>query len=341
MKSIAIILPDNNKDYLANTILDGFRALDGSGEYNVQISPRFVAIADYSDWELDDNAFIEFAKAADLILYIHAKYTTRALVDKIGLWDKTVCIDGSEVGYDNRYDAKIQSGLLDRTYRGSGSIQYDLLEKCRRYFRREKPYIKGVTPLPFGIENRFIKCDLGKKKDIDFACIFGQDEYPIMRRYSVEMLEKFCSKNGFICATAKTNSLLNRDFRNTKSQEKFYDILGRTKVGISIGGGGYDTLRFWEILANNCVLLTESIDIYNPNSDELKFKRIFEFKNLFDFESRLEELGRLIRTGRIQDYLGQEEYAVILKKHSSAERVRSIVRNSLHNNVSSIEPNNL
>ena len=83
MTSIAIILPDKNKDYLANTILDGFRTLDGSGEYNVRISPRFVAIADYSDWELDDNAFIEFAKAAELILYIPAKYTTRELVDKI------------------------------------------------------------------------------------------------------------------------------------------------------------------------------------------------------------------------------------------------------------------
>lgn len=341
MTSIAIILPDKNKDYLANTILDGFRALDGTGEYNVRISPRFVAIADYSDWELDDNAFIEFAKTSDLILYIYAKYTTRALVDKIGLWDKTVCIDGSEVGYNNRYDAKIQNGLLDGTYLGSGAIQYDLLEKCRRYFRREKPYINSIIPLPFGIENRFIKYNLDKKKDIDFTCIFGQDEYPLTRRYSVEMLEKFCSKNGFTCATAKTNSLLNRDFRNTKSQEKFYDILGRTKVGISIGGGGYDTLRFWEILANNCVLLTESIDIYNPDDDELKFKRIFEFKNLFDFEYRLEELGKLIRAGRIQDYLKQDEYGAILKKHSSSERVRSIIHNSLHSNASSIEPNNL
>lgn len=329
MISIAIILPDNNKDYLANTILDGFRNLDGGDEYNVRISPRFVAIADYSDWELDDNAFIEFAKEADLILYIQAKYTTRVLVDKIGLWNKTVCIDGAEVGYNSRYDAKIQSGLLDGTYQGSGAIQYDLLEKCRRYFRREKPYIKNIKPLPFGIENRFIKYDSNKKKDIDFTCIFGQDEYPLTRRYAVEILEKFCSKSGFVCSTAKTNSLLNRDFKNIKSQEKFHDILGRTKVGISIGGGGYDTLRFWEILANNCVLLTESIDIYDPDDNNLKFKRIFEFKNLFDFKYRLEELGELIRSGRIQDYLEQEEYALILKKHSSSERVRSIIRDYL------------
>jgi spore maturation protein CgeB len=100
-------------------------------------------------------------------------------------------------------------------------------------------------------------------------------------------------------------------------------------VGISIGGGGFDTLRFWEILANDCVLLTESIDIYKPDSKELDFKRIFEFKDLSDFKSRLEELGKLIRSGGIQDYLGQDEYAAILNRHSSAERVRRLVGDSL------------
>lgn len=329
MTSIAIILPDNNKDYLANLILDGFRALQSAKEYDVRISPRFVAIADYSDWELDDQAFIAFAKTADLILFIHAKYTTLDLVEKIGLWDKTVCIDGSEVGRNNRYDFTVQNDLLDGTHRGLGAVQYGLLKKCKRYFRREKPYTGGIIPFPFGIEDRFVKYAPGRKKDIDFACVFGQDEFPLMRRYAAKMLEDFCSKNGFACVTSKTSSLLNRDFRNWRSQEKFHDILARTKVGISIGGGGYDTLRFWEILANNCVLLTETIDIYNPDSDELKFKRIFEFKNLFDFEYRLEEIGKLIKSGRIDEYLDQDEYGAILKKHSSAERVKALVKASI------------
>lgn len=326
MTSIAIILPDKNKDYLANLVLDGFRALEKTGEYNVRISPRFVAIADYSDWELDDGAFIEFARTADLILFIHAKYTTTDLVEKIGLWDKTICIDGSELGRNNRYDFTVQNGLLNGTFKGLGSIQYDLLKKCKRYFRREKPYIDGIIPFPFGIERHFIKYAPGQKKDIDFTCIFGQDEFPLMRRHATKMLEDFCSRNGFTCETSKTSSLLNRDFRNTRSQAKFHDILARTKVGISIGGGGYDTLRFWEILANNCALLTESIDIYDPGDEELKYKRIFEFKNLFDFACRLEEIGKLIKSGRIGDYLGQDEYAAILKRHSSAERVRELVR---------------
>jgi hypothetical protein len=298
--------------------------LESTNEYTVRISPRFIGVADYSDWELDDQAFFEFAQTADLIIFIHAKYTTKDLVEKIGRWDKTVCVDGSEIGKNNRYDFAIQHALVNRTY--NGGVQYDLLKKCKQYFRREKPYYEGITPFPFGIENRFISYTQGQEKDIDFVCIFGQDEYPPLRKYATELLETFCKKNGFTCVTSKTNSLLNRDFRNTKSQRKFHDILGRAKVGISIGGGGYDTLRFWEIMANNCVLLTESLDIYNPGSTELDFKRIFEFKNLFDFAYQLKRIGTLITSGTLHEYMDQDEYATILKKHSTAERVRDLVR---------------
>jgi len=290
IKSIALILPDDNRDYLACTILDGFRALEQTKEFEVRISPRFIADggADYSDWELGDEAFIEFAQKADLIIFIHAKYTTKALVEKIGLWEKTVVVDGTEVGKNGRYDQTIRKGLADGTYHGWGEVQYDLLKKCRRYFRREKPYVNGIIPFPFGIERRFVKYAPGQKKDIDFTCIFGQDEYPILRRQVTEALEAFCKKNGFTCKTTKTNSLWNRNLQGAKTQEKFYDILARTKVGISVGGGGFDTLRFWEILGNDCALLTESIDIYEPGSDELKFKRIFEFKDLAEFNTKLE-----------------------------------------------------
>jgi hypothetical protein len=157
MKSIAIILPDNNRDYLANTILDGFRALEHTGEFKVRISPRFISDANYLDWELGDEAFLEFAKKADLIIFIHAKYTTKVLVEKIGLWDKTICVDGTEVGKNGRYNPAILKALLNETYNGWGAIQYDLLKKCRQYFRREKPYVNGIIPFPFGIQSRFIK----------------------------------------------------------------------------------------------------------------------------------------------------------------------------------------
>ena len=56
--------------------------------------------------------------------------------------------------------------------------------------------------------------------------------------------------------------------------------------------------------------------------------KIPEFKNLFDFEYRLKEIGKLIKSGQIQNYLDQDEYKTILKKHSSVERVRSLITDS-------------
>ena len=328
MKKIAIILPDKSKDYIANTVLEGFRAFEHSKEFEVRISPRFIAIADYSDWELGDEAFFEYARAADLIIYIHAKYTVFDLLNKIALWDKTVVVDGHEVGKNYRYDKEIRKALEDGTYERSGGIEWHLLKKCRKYFRREKPYVQGVIPLPFGIENRFIKYRPGVKKDIDFTCVFGQEEYPPLRREVRLALEEFCAKNNFKCSTTKTRSIFNWNFHSMASQAKFHRTLARTKIGISVGGSGFDTLRFWEILANNCVMLTEDIDLYEEGSSALKYKRVFEFKNIDEFKVRLLEMGKLIRSGAINEYLEQNEYERILRDHSCAARVRTIIDNS-------------
>lgn len=328
MKKIAIILPDRYPDYLANTVLDGFRAIEPSGECEVRISPRFIAVGDYHDWELDDESFEEYARRSDLIIFIHAKYTTKALVEKIGLWDKTVVVDGNEVGKDNRYDPDVRKALEEGTYKHLGRIESDLLKRCRRYFRREKPYVDGIIPFPFGIEERFVRYRPGQEKDIDFACIFGQEEFPTLRRDVREAVEGFCSRNGFKCVTSKTRTIFNRDYRNSKSQGKFHEILARTKVGISVGGGGFDTLRFWEILANGCALLTETIDIYEPGSDALRFSRVKEFKDLDAFKARLEEMGQKIRSGELAEMLGDDEYRRIIARHSSERRVRDLLEAS-------------
>jgi anaerobic ribonucleoside-triphosphate reductase len=101
-------------------------------------------------------------------------------------------------------------------------------------------------------------------------------------------------------------------------------LLARAKVGISVGGGGFDTARFWEILANNCLLLTESIDIYQSDSKELNYKRVYQFKNLYDFKNQLEKVAGLLRNGYDQLSL-MPEYLKILEEHSAKHRVETIL----------------
>jgi len=302
-KKIAVITPSNKIDRLERTVIDGFMQFKKDNSHL-----RFFALSNSNSrlllsvkYLLSKKEFINFAHKADLVFLIRGKKKTDYEVAKeIGDWDKTIFIDGSEVGLNNRYDFTIQKKILAGKYREIGKINFKMLKKCALYFRREKPYINGIIPLPFGIESRYTKYySPGQKKDIDFVCIFGQDEYPLMRRYVRELLVKYCKKNKFTYRVKKT-----------KSPDEFYRILARTKVGISVGGGGYDTARFWEILGNNCLLLTERIDM--------------QFNNLYDFWYQLHKIGEFLQNGYNQENL-VKEYKDILSRHSSKARVLTIV----------------
>jgi len=313
---IAVILPTKDWDYLANTVLDGLFQMKKEGKVEFFLSSDSFARLPIHDLILSQDDFIRYGRdESDLIFLAWGKNKTDSeLAEKIDCWGKTVFIDGSEPGRDGRYDFNIQRDILSGRHKGRGSVNFDLLSRCPLYFRREKPYLSGIIPLPYGIESSYLKyLNSSVKKDIDFACIFGQEEFPVLRKHARELLEEYCRKEGFICVTERTSS-----------EDEFYQILARSKVGISIGGGGYDTARFWEILANNCFLLTETIDIFNSDDRSLNYERIYEFKNLHDYWYQLEKLGKFLRTDYNQHNL-EKEYGEIILKHSSKARATTIL----------------
>lgn len=314
---VSIINP-SVMDGLARTILDGAIELNKEREdFEFHVSSMCNNELPLEEHLLQEKDFIEFSKKADFILFIWGKRGfDYKLVKKIGLWKKTIFIDVSEVGKNRRYDFEIQYKILQKKYREKGCIDRKMLKLCMLYFRREKPYIDGIIPLPFGIESRYLKHIKNyPKKDIDFCCVFGQDEYPLMRRYAVKILEKFCKRNKF-----------KFHIKKTKSPDEFYEILSRSKVGISVGGGGYDSYRFWEVLGNNCLLLTENIDIFQIDSHEFDYDRIWEFNNLYDFKYQLEKIGEFLRVGYDQEYL-KADFEKILLRHSSKTRMLTILEN--------------
>ncbi len=326
---IAVILPISKSDYLANTVLDGLIDLQKEqSDLDFVVTTDFPSPLDLTKYEKKENDFIEYAKVADMIVLCWGKGSTNlVLAEKINQWSKTVFVDGSELGKNNRFNKEIVDAVLNETYQGLGTINTEILAKCSVYFRREKPYIKGIVAFPFGIETRYreyFKREI--KRDIDFTCIFGQDEYPIMRRQAREYLEIFCKKNNLVCKTNKTKGFNFDDNSKKAGRNDFYDILSRTKVGISIGGGGYDTARFWEILANGAMLLTEKIDIYDNPKERLGYERITEFTNLDDFKIRLEVVKKYLDTQYENDKIKlDKEYDDLIEKHSTKARVKEII----------------
>jgi len=318
MTTIAIITQPERNNYLTNTILDGLFSLrEESNNVNFCISPGDLGprAGELSGFQKNEKDFLEYAHDADIIFWCHGrKHTNNLLAQKLSLWEKTIIIDGSELGKNRRYDTEAQKETSTH-FEEYSKISDKIRFACPLYFRREKPYLEGITPLPFGIESRYMKhYKRDKEKDIDFVCIFGQEEYPALRKYTREATEEFCKENGFSCITKKT-----------KNSDEFYELLSRAKVGISVGGGGFDTMRFWEILGNNCLLLTERIDIYHPDSKELEYARIYQFNNLSDFKYQLKKAGEFLRNGYNQKSLN-EEYQKILTRHGSKARVAEVLR---------------
>ena len=274
---------------------------------------------------LSAEEFFNFSKTADMIILSHGKYgTDTGLIDDLQAWGKTVYVDGSEIGKNKWRDLDLQMQVIRGEFTERGAPDREMQKKVRAYFRREKPYLPGMIPFPLGIESRFMKYyDSSKPKDIDFACIFGQDLYPVTRRYATELTEKFCKENSFVCHTKKTFKLPLIE-RGPYSPDKSYEIWARTKVGVSTGAAGYDSRRFWEILGNNCLVIAERFDLYEPDSDMMNFKRIFQYNNLYDFEYQLKKVGEFLRSGYNQKDL-DAEYQEILKLHSTKARAMTII----------------
>ncbi len=327
---IAVILPSGKSDYLANTVLDGLIELShGLSNISFFTTLNYPNPFDLEKYQKSEVDFIEFAKTSDMIILAWGKNSTNyALADKINEWNKTVFVDGSELGKNNRFDLKIHQAILDGSYTGIGAIDQVMLSKCKIYFRREKPYINGIIPLPFGIESRYMKyVDMNNVKDIDFTCIFGQDEYPILRRQANEYVKKFSRENAFTCHTKKTDGFNFDDNTKKAGRDDFHQILSRTKVGVSIGGGGFDTARFWEILGSGAMLMTEKIDIYDENSHALKYRRVIEFKDFEDFKLKIGEIGNYLRNGYDNDKPERDrEYRKVIESHRAADRVLEIIK---------------
>lgn len=323
---IAVITPKNKNDYLTDTVIDGLLDLkseNGDLEFCLPDSyPTDLAISEYKKNERD---FIDFTKVSDLIIYCWGKDNTNyELAENVNKFDKTVFVDGSEIGKNGRHDVEIQKAILNGTYEGRGRIDLEMEKKCALYLRREKPYLRNIIPFPFGIERKYRKYySKDTKKDIDFVCIFGQDEYPSLRKEVRRVLADFCMKEGFSFVTKQTNFLF-LNIYSSFAKKRFYKTLARAKVGISVSGSGFDTARFWEILGNNCLLLTENIDIYEPNSLRLKYERIWQFKDLNEFKEKLNEMGKFLRSSYGQKNM-EEEYKSILLNHSSKSRVLEIL----------------
>src|SRR3990167_2099784 len=162
---IAIVTPEVKNDYLTDTLIDGLVSLKNELDMEFYAPEGYPCrISDFNSF-LPTIPFFDFTERADLILFCWGKGNTNyELINRINRFNQTVFIDGSEVGGNRRFDSDIQKQLLEGTYDGNGRVDEVMLKKCVLYFKREKPYINGIIPFPFGIERKYWKYYSGEVK---------------------------------------------------------------------------------------------------------------------------------------------------------------------------------
>lgn len=142
----------------------------------------------------------------------------------------------------------------------------------RGYFKREMlrchRYEPHTYPLPFAYPDRLVPDALPHERP---QSVFwaGHRRFGLRRLY-LERIE----------------SLLGERFDKPYSPEDYAAALDASRIGINIFGFGFDTVRYWELPAHGCLLLSERLPIRIPHDFRDSETALF-FDNLADLEDKL------------------------------------------------------
>lgn len=137
---------------------------------------------------------------------------------------------------------------------------FDIILK-REYIPAEHAGMPNVFPFPFSFPyNLHVNTlpEQEKKYDVSF---WGQQE-PAIRANALTMLQdKYdCAQNG---------TTLNQDFSTYKRKGRFYlEEISRCKIVLNFRGGGWDTMRYWEVPAAGSFMISQRPQITIPDNFE-------------------------------------------------------------------------
>ena len=207
--------------------------------------------------------FKDFAAEADLVIYCcrqeknRDKYLEQLnLAQSLNRWEQSIYVDGHD-----KYNR----------------IQKDFL-KCQRYFRREKKighsYPANVLALPMAICDRYyLPAQL--EREIVFSCMARTPQnlnHIVARRRNpyLEMLNQNFANNAnlFIGTIFGGANKKRSKWSGNRECGNYYEKLANSKASISLYGAGFDTLRYWEILASGACLFSQPVEqeIEIPNA---------------------------------------------------------------------------
>ena len=160
---------------------------------------------------------------------------------------------------------------LDECSSVRNEIENNLGRNADAYFKREMllgvDYGPNAFPLPFAFPDHRIPQNLNQPRTTNLFWA-GHRKSGLRKLYLDHLEEK-----------------LDIRFDATIPPEEYYQVLLSTRIGLSCFGFGFDTVRYWELPAHGCMLLTERPPIHIPNNFTHEKNALF-FDNLEDLEEK-------------------------------------------------------
>lgn len=175
------------------------------------------------------------------------------------------------------------------------------------YFKREMlachDYGARARPLPFAYADR--KVPEVMREDRNNPLFWAGHRQFGVRRLYVERLER------------QLGMKLNR----TYSQHEYTEALQASRIGLNLFGFGFDTVRYWELAAHGCMILSERLPICIPHNFVDGESAVF-FDDLRDMEEKLDHyLARSEEAAAI----ARRGHDVFLLHHTASARVRQML----------------
>ncbi|GMW03780.1 MAG: hypothetical protein AMXMBFR84_49140 [Candidatus Hydrogenedentota bacterium] len=143
----------------------------------------------------------------------------------------------------------------------------------RAYFKREMlcchDYPEPTFPLPFAYPDRLIPSDSGGSRTNPLFWA-GHRKFGLRRPY-LDHIER------------RLGLSLSQDY----PQNEYREAMLASLVGLNVFGLGYDTVRYWELPAHGCMLLSDRLPIHIPHNFVDGYSAVF-FDTAHDLDEKLD-----------------------------------------------------
>ena len=264
-----LVIQSPNYDFNAATLIQGLHNCIENGALHKLICAErsnYAALDGYySYYEPDENTIKKYAISADLIILCSNNNVKEYLAFDTGR-DDIIYMDGEDT---HPYKKDPNNFAL--------------------YFKREMrlnlDHPNNVWPFPFACEDRYFLPFRFDDKKFSVACMFGpHDDTKPWRSEIQTCLEEAKIPDSVIGSFYGGDPAVTID-TGGRDHSHYYDILTRSKISVD-AHGAYEcnSARYWESLANGCVLLTRR------NLIEMPYPYV-DTEDMYEFETNSELLA--------------------------------------------------